>query len=59
MGPSVGIDAGDHIWCSRYILEVTRVEMLFQWIMIMKRDDHCNRTDSLKCMFLQLKSNNP
>lgn len=22
MGPSVGIDAGDHIWCSRYILEV-------------------------------------
>ncbi|KAJ9182025.1 hypothetical protein P3X46_006061 [Hevea brasiliensis] len=21
VGPSVGIDAGDHIWCSRYILE--------------------------------------
>lgn len=22
VGPSVGIEAGDHIWCSRYILEV-------------------------------------
>jgi hypothetical protein len=22
VGPSVGIDAGDHIWISRYILEV-------------------------------------
>lgn len=22
VGPSIGIDAGDHIWASRYILEV-------------------------------------
>lgn len=22
VGPSVGIEAGDHVWCSRYILEV-------------------------------------
>ncbi|KAI9123921.1 hypothetical protein K1719_005221 [Acacia pycnantha] len=25
VGPSVGIEAGDHIWCSRYILEMKSV----------------------------------
>ena len=27
VGPSVGIEAGDHIWCARYLLEVN---ILFQ-----------------------------
>lgn len=29
VGPSVGIEAGDHIWCSRYILEVNLLCSLF------------------------------
>jgi len=28
VGPSVGIEAGDHIWASRYILEVISFNLL-------------------------------
>lgn len=28
VGPSVGIEAGDHVWCSRYILEVINSYLL-------------------------------
>lgn len=40
VGPSVGIEAGDHIWCARYLLEVTYnacLEFEFEFIMLQHR----------------------
>lgn len=37
VGPSVGIEAGDHIWCARYLLEVTNTCLEFEFIMLQHR----------------------